>query len=308
MSTVIATWNIYWLGSTDPHKHAARSAEDERAIAEVIRRRSPDVLALQEIVDPAMLQRILALAGGHERTYVIEAGGQPLTSARLPLDPAQGRQSVFFCYDSEKFKVDRWAALSSPGGRRPLAVDFWHKDSKTGFTAVAVHLKAGWTNGFLDEDEGRQRREEAAALAAWLKGEATAENPGFPKPGYDRVVVLGDLNAELNLPGAPPRDPNDSLRPLADLAQQGWTIDDPAPDGEHRITSLFESDTYVIDLMLLSPAMADALTNPKPSVYAWDFDPLLAGPEAFHDGPGGSGKLKNYHVSDHRMVWAAADL
>ena len=75
MEIVLATWNIYWLGSTPPKEKGARTEEDLKTIGDVIRHVSPDVLALQEIVDPEVLKDVLRHASSGGREYVIEAGG-----------------------------------------------------------------------------------------------------------------------------------------------------------------------------------------------------------------------------------------
>lgn len=307
MELALATWNIYWFGANPPKEGGTRTEGDLRKIGEVIRRLSPSVLALQEIVDAELLKQVLSYASGDGREYTIEAEGALLTSApQESLDPAKGRQKVFFCYDRNTIAVRRWAPLDSPGSRKPLAADFWHEPSGTGFTAVAVHLQAGYPN-FLDQEDAGRRRREAGSLRDWLTGRAADGNPAFPEPGYPRVVAMGDFNAELNLSGESPADPHGSLDPLREMEAQGWFVRRPQPTEGRWRTTLFANDRYVIDLMILSPGMAD-VTNALPSVYAWDFDPALGGPDAFRSGAAEFDPLKHYAVSDHRIVRSTARL
>lgn len=65
----IATWNIYWLGDRTK-KLITRAKADHKLIAEVIKNISPDVLALEEIVDPLVMETILKLASGDGKDYV----------------------------------------------------------------------------------------------------------------------------------------------------------------------------------------------------------------------------------------------
>ena len=57
----LATWNIYWLGERSG-KRIKRTDEDENLIARVIAQVSPDVLSIQEVVDPFVLERVLSRA------------------------------------------------------------------------------------------------------------------------------------------------------------------------------------------------------------------------------------------------------
>jgi len=288
----IATWNIYWLGDRTGDK-VVRGPEDEQIIARVIARLAPDVLALQEVVDPLVMERILGLANGPGLDYVIRADDAWLTSDPDPTVEAN-LQKAFLCINRETVDFLRGAVIS--GGpedyvRQPYAAVLLHRASGREFLAVAVHLRAGYPT-FLDKTDAGVRKREATALAKWLQGEALAENPDFPQPEQEECLVLGDFNAEF-------QDPNHSLDPLA-LA--GWTWHNPQPDGNHWETAMFAGDRYVIDLILLSPEMAARVQSP-PTIYAWDHDPALGGPARFHLGPDGSGSLRNYRVSDHRPVW-----
>ena len=171
-----------------------------------------------------------------------------------------------------------------------------HRASGREFVAVVGHLRSGYPD-FLGVDDAKARKREATALAEWLEGTAEAKNPGFPKPEHDHIAVLGDFNAQLD-------DPNGSLDPLA---LPGWTWDNPQPDGDRRETALYNGDRLVIDFIILSPALA-AKVGKAPSVYAWDCDPALGGPGAFHQDPNDpDSDLKDYKVSDHRPVYAEFD-
>jgi endonuclease/exonuclease/phosphatase family metal-dependent hydrolase len=291
----IATWNIYWLG--DRTGKIARTAQDERLIADVIGRLAPDVLALQEVVDPFVMERILKLASTGGRNYVIRTDSAGwLTSDPNP-EGATGLQKPFLCFNAQTVGFVRGAAVKGGPkfGRKPYAAVLRDLASGREFVAAAVHLRAGFPS-FLDPEDAEDRAREASALAEWLRGKAEAKNAEFPKPGLEDVVVLGDFNAQLD-------DPNDSLDPLA---LPGWRWENPAPDQGRRETALYESDRLVIDFIILSPTMAARIATP-PSVYAWDYDPAFGGPSNFHSGPGGSGDLKGYGVSDHRPVYAVID-
>lgn len=290
----VATWNIYWLGERVGDK-IQRSESDYKLIAQAIDRLSPDVLALEEIVDPLVMEHILALASTEDRDYVIKASDANwLTSDSHPLDASNGLQKVFLCINNKTVEFIMGAAIKGgPGGRRPYAAKLRHRSSGKEFVVVGVHLRSGFPN-FLDQEDAGVRRKEVEALIRWLRGEAQEANPSFPKPDCDDVIVLGDCNAEKD-------DPNESLSPLGMGSMSDWLWDKPAPDGAQWETALFAGDRFVIDFILLSPSLRTTVVSP-PSVYAWDHDAALGGPSKFHEGPNGSGDLKGYGVSDHRPV------
>ena len=177
----IATWNIYWLGDRDG-EHIVRTEDDEKLIAQVIARFAPDVLALQEIVDPCGHGARRQAASGAGRDYAIRVDDAWLTSDPDPTAP-NNLQKVFLCINTATIEFIRGAALEGGPkiGRKPYAAVLRQRASGQEFIAVVVHLRAGFP-AFLDKRDARQRQKEATALANWLQGEAAAENPAFPRP------------------------------------------------------------------------------------------------------------------------------
>jgi hypothetical protein len=117
-------------------------------------------------------------------------------------------------------------------------------------------------------------------------------NPSFPTPATQDIVIMGDFNAEKV------GDPNNSLLPFAqgDMANWQWSI--PLPDNGHSHTAI--EDKYIIDHIIFSPSIATSA--PAPQIYAYDYDPALGGPEAFHGLAAGVKR-----VSDHRPVTCILD-
>ncbi|HEX5714514.1 MAG TPA: endonuclease/exonuclease/phosphatase family protein [Thermoanaerobaculia bacterium] len=290
----LATWNIYWFGDR-AGEHIIRSAEDRATIAEVIKNLSPDVLALQEIVDPLALEEVIRLANGGGKNYAIRSStGQWFTSDPNPADVSNSFQKAFLCINTEAVEFLKGASIrGGPGGRRPYAAALRHRSSGIEFVAVVVHLRSGFPV-FLDPADAEVRRREAAALARWLTADASGDNPDFPEPGSPRVIVLGDFNAELG-------DPNHSLDVLREGTLSEWFWVAPQPDAGQHATAI--DDGYTIDFIILSPAALNNVET-QPTIYAYDHDAGFGGPSRFHQGAGGTGPLKNYGVSDHRPVVA----
>jgi endonuclease/exonuclease/phosphatase family metal-dependent hydrolase len=296
----IATWNIYWLGDRTGEK-IIRSETDYELIARVVRHLAPDVLALEEIVDPSEMEKILELANVDGGDYIIRSGETTwLTSDSTPEDPSSALQKVFVCINNKTTEFVKGAAIrGGPTGRRPYALKLRQRSSGKECIAVGVHLRSGFP-AFLDPDDAAVRLKETDALSRWLQGATIAENPAYPKPDLDDVFVLGDFNAEID-------DPNDSLAPLSTGSMAGWLWNKPEPDGDHWETALYAGDRLVIDFIMFSESLRHKVTS-GPRIYAWDHDPEMGGSTEFHSGPNGSGDLKGYGVSDHRPVFADLEL
>ena len=117
----VATWNIYWLGN---QAKIQRSESDHKLIAQVIRHVKPDVLALEEIVDPVEMEQILALANGEGVDYRIKSSDSNwFTSDPKPLDPEKKLQKPFLCINNQTVEVVKGASiLGGPWGRKPYAM------------------------------------------------------------------------------------------------------------------------------------------------------------------------------------------
>lgn len=290
-SVKLATWNIYWLGDRAGNQ-IRRTDEDENLIARVIAHISPDILAVQEVVDPKALERILNIANAESgRDYIIRDGDTWFTSDSRPTSETSHWQKVFIGIDRNTIEFIRGAAIRGTRGRKPYAAELQHRNSGHEVAAVVVHFQSGYPV-FLDEEDAQKRRRQARSLARWLQGDAEDKNPDLPRPASSQIVVLGDFNAELN-------DPNESLLPLQEGSSTDWSWEVPQDDAGHNATAI--DDGYIIDFIMFSPTMAP-LVEDGPRIYAWDHDPAFGGATAFHTGADGSGRLRSYGVSDHRPV------
>jgi len=295
----IATWNIYWLGERTGEK-IQRSESDYELIARAIRQLAPDVLALEEIVDPLVMETILKLVNADGFDYTIRSGSDWLTSDPHPTDQGSNLQKPFICINNKTVEVVKGSTIfGGPSGRRPYALKLRERSSGKEFIAIGVHLRSGYPD-FLDDGDADVRRKEVKGITAWLQGDGTTANHNYPRPDCDDVLLFGDFNAQMD-------DPNHSLDGLTSGNMAHWLWQKPAPDGNHWETALYEGDHFVIDFILLSESLKQKVVS-GPKVYAWDFDPQMGGGTAFHVGPNGSGNLKGYGVSDHRPVFVDVEL
>jgi hypothetical protein len=216
-----------------------------------------------------------------------------LTSDSHPASETNNWQKTFLCINESTIEFVAGGAIRGGPGRKPYAAELRHRESGREFTAVAVHFQSGFPD-FLNHEDAERRKAQVAALTRWLDGDAAEANPHLEGPGSDQIIVLGDFNAEKD-------DPNDSLSALQTGSFANWQWELPTAESGPAATAI--NDGYLIDFIMFSPGMVDSAASPE--IYAYDLDPTLGGPAAFHMGVDGSGLLRiPPRVSDHRPVTA----
>jgi len=159
----VATWNL--------RQFSERRDVDLRAIAEVIRASSFDVVAVQEVKRE-----------GRQVDALLNTLGPPWRATSL--SPVTGNHERFvFLYDGDHVQeVEGGHFVHSPRaatfGRTPYQATF--RAGQFDFTLVAVHLT--WE----DKEHRRRESEALAGLAADVAGESAEKD----------VIILGDFNAQ----------------------------------------------------------------------------------------------------------------
>jgi hypothetical protein len=234
----------------------------------MIERMAPDVLAVQEVGDPAALHDLTGRVGGSWHVALSE-------------QPDERGIRVGFASRLEIERVDAFRRF--PGRLAPVQVE---DDGTTagemgrgglgariaGIELVTCHLKSkllSFPGGrFTPRDEGERARYGAYALylraaeAATLRGHADALIDGA---GAERaVVVLGDLNDELQAattqvllgpPGSELGTPGFD-RPDQGDARRLWNLA-PLIPAERRFTRIYRGRRELIDHVLASRAVVD---------------------------------------------------
>ncbi|MDP2308671.1 MAG: endonuclease/exonuclease/phosphatase family protein [Pseudomonadota bacterium] len=293
----IATFNVYWFGTTRPI--VEREPEDDQLVAQVLARLDADVVALQEICDLPRLERVLraaaALSGRDLRVRVGEAfvtSGRPHELADTAL------QKVVYAWDPATVEPIVWGPLGGgPALRPPLLATFRDRADGAALSLAAVHLKSGLMGAPLADASAALRLREAAHLSRWLDGAALGP-VGALQAGAGPRVVLGDFNA---------REDDPSIAPLRSLPGWAWPKA-VLPAGDPWTTWL---DREVIDHVAAS---SEARFVGSPRVFAFDRDPALGDAAFFHRVDGFVAQrargfprapVENlYRVSDHRPVVA----
>jgi endonuclease/exonuclease/phosphatase family metal-dependent hydrolase len=267
---IVATWNLENLylpgGEFGPRDGAAYDAKLD-ALAATIQAIEPDVLAVQEVGDPAALDDLIERIGG-------------AWHAALSAQPDERGIRVGFISRPQLEDVtelrrfpDRLAPVQveddgetiNEMGRGGLAV------RAGGIALVTCHLKSkllSFPGGrFNPHDEGERARYAAYALyrrageAVTVRAHADALLPGG-------VVVLGDLNddaqaattqlllgppgSEIGTPGFDAPDKGDARR-LWNLA--------PLIPAERRYTRIYRGRRELIDHVLVSKPVVDRVTR-----------------------------------------------
>ncbi|MDP2313760.1 MAG: endonuclease/exonuclease/phosphatase family protein [Pseudomonadota bacterium] len=294
----IATFNVYWFGTTRPGI-VDRTPDDDDLVARVLAGLDADVLALQEICDLPRLERVLRRAATFSgRDRHLRVGDSFVTSARPSELADTANQKVVCAWDPATVEPLAWGALGGgPALRPPLLATFRDRRDGAALTLAALHLKSGFMGAPLTDESAALRLREAAYLARWLSGEnvgptALAQAPLGP------LVALGDMNARRDDP---------TLEPLRRLPGWSWPV--PTLPAEDPWTTFL--DREVIDHIGASPAARFVGT---PYAYAFDRDPALGGRAWFHAVEDFSAQrargfprapVENlYRVSDHRPVVA----
>lgn len=281
----LATFNIYWLGGNQ----IQRTDDDLGKIAQVIAKLKADVLAFQEIVGVAELQRILDLASRKTgRSYqLFDAADKLLGEAK------SGGQKAVVTYDKQRYEL--LAASPIYGGGKGLAFGLRLQDIAGGgqVTVIGVHLKSGQPF-FTDAQSAATRKKQCQHLQDWVAGKEQAKNPVIPMPlPGEHVVILGDFNALYRSDDPDLAGVVVSLDPLREGAMAAWWWQDPLADpaGGGRVT-VYE-ERLLIDYVMLSPSLKDRILQP-PVIYAFDQDPEIG--------------VAGQRLSDHRPVWVELDI
>ncbi len=158
----VATWNL---------KQFPATSEAPARVAEAMQALDADVIAVQEVQDPAGFQTLVKAMPGYQGVLATPQAG--LTPIRVGL---LWRTSTVALGTSEELFT------SSPLFPRPvLRADFDVAAVGARFSVITVHLKAGTTQA----DE-QQRIDSARALVGQV---AAIQNAG-----EDEVLLLGDFN------------------------------------------------------------------------------------------------------------------
>ncbi len=278
---IVATWNLENLylpgGEFGPRDEAAYEAKLD-ALASTIDAIRPDVLAVQEVGDPAAFDDLTARIGG---TWHVELSEQP--DDRGIRVGFAARAAITRVAPVRRFpdllapvQVEDDGATTGELGRGGLSVRVG------GIDLVTCHLKSkllSFPGGrFNPHDEGERARYAAYALyrrageAVTVRAHADTLLPGS-------VVVLGDLNDEvqaattqvlLGPPGSEIGTPGFD-RPDAGDARRLWNLA-PLIPADRRFTRIYRGRHELIDHVLVSHALVDRVvrvdtsTSPLPSI------------------------------------------
>ena len=267
---IVATWNLENLylpgGDFGPRDQAAYDAKLD-ALAATIRALAPDVLAVQEVGDPAALDDLTDRVGGDWHvalsTLADDRGIRVGFIARPPLEDVSEFRG--FPDRLAPVQVEDDGETAREMGRGGLAV------RAGGLELVTCHLKSKlltFPGGrFNPRDEGERARYAAYALyrrageAVTVRAHADTLLPGG-------VVVLGDLNDEvqaattqvlLGPPGSEIGTPGFE-RPDQGDARRLWNVA-PLIPAERRYSRIYRGRRELIDHVLVGKPVVDRVTR-----------------------------------------------
>ena len=309
---VLGTWNLenlYRPGGQFGPKDQAAYDRKLTVLAATITAVNPDVLAVQEIGEPAALDDLVALLPG---TWTITLSTHPdprgiRVGFLTRTAPTSAAEVVDFPSPLRPVQVgDAATDAAAAMGRGALHI---HLDDLGGqsLDLVTVHLKSKlltFPNGrFNPTDEDERARFAAYALnrrAAEATTVRTAATAILDGQGQDRpLVVLGDLNdteqaSTTQLLYGPPGSQYGTggfSQPDRGDGQRLWNLAPQIP-AEHRYSRVFEGQRELIDHILISHALLSRLqsVDTQPNQVA----SITSNPAARRDAP----------ASDHAPVIA----
>ncbi len=295
---LLATWNLENLfkpgsrfGPDDERTYRAKVAALGARIADV----APDVLAVQEVGDPAALDDVLKRAGGRWQVVLSEfpdeRGIRVGLASRTRL--ADVVQLHAFPEKLAPVQADDRGGTIGAMGRGALAARLVAEDVEL----VTCHLKSKLLSfgpdRFEPRDEGERARYAAYGLFRRAAEAATVRAHVDAVVARRPVCVLGDLNDEttaattqllLGPPGSEIGTPGFE-RPDRGDASRLWNLAPFIPE-ERRFTRRYRGRGELIDHVLVSQALVRAVvrvdTVGEPPSIADDPDLRLDEPASDH--------------------------
>lgn len=191
-TATIGTFNIEWLGQK------ARSDEDYKQIAQVIKDSGASVLGVEEIADIEGLKGVMKHLPDHG--YILGKSGKQMVGMIFDKNRVK--------YDAKSIQVLDEVTLGNPNMRPPLSVDM--KVDNYDFNFTVMHLKAGF-----DERAIGIREQQAQKMNEWVK------NRQANSPDKDMIIV-GDYNDFNNSNTLNKMDKDNPLDFATDEAGKGF--------------------------------------------------------------------------------------
>ncbi len=176
----LATWNIRWLNQAqyapDSSQEGQRSQADFAKLAQYARALDADLVALQEVGDPASVARIFPPA--QYQFWWVEQGGRQ-------------RVALVARHDLKLERLADYRELANSGGRAGL--DLRLKLGQHSLRLLLVHLKSGCHHDGLESLSAQRYacarfKLDLAYLERWIDLRAQAGEP---------FLILGDFNRQL---------------------------------------------------------------------------------------------------------------
>jgi endonuclease/exonuclease/phosphatase family metal-dependent hydrolase len=316
----IGTWNLENLFRPGgPAGASTQEAYDAKlaGLAETIRSLDPDVLAVQEVGDPAALQDLADRLDGFTHVATADPDGRGIRVGYLSkLELQQTRQVATFPSPLRPIQVDDTNSDEAAMGR-PALVTTITTPAGQPVDLITCHLKSKLLTfpggAFSTHDEGLRARYGAYALfrraaeAATVRDAATQLLAGN---GQERaVIVLGDLNDEPSaattqiLQGPPGSEIGTGGYDTPDQGDGArlWNLFPRIQPPDNRYSRIYRGNRELIDHILASHLVTHHVTDGDVTAGL----PNTPAPASIQDNPN---TRRNAPASDHRPLVATIDL
>ena len=276
----VGTWNVENLFRPGgPFGPKTQQAYDDKlqALKAVIDRLAPDVLAVQEVGEPAALDELVAKLDGQWHTALATVFDQvhPIRVGFISRFPLANPQDVNAFPAPLRPVQSGDANANSQGAMGRGALHVTVDAHGTQIDLISCHLKSKllqFPGGFQPADEGERARFGAYALyrrAAQATTVRAFADGLLQNQGDQRaVIVLGDLNDEplaattqilLGPPGSEIGTPGET-RPDQGDPSRLWNLAPRIPEA-HRYSRIFNGRHELIDHILVSRALLQGATQ-----------------------------------------------
>jgi predicted extracellular nuclease len=316
----IGTWNLENLfrpgGPSGPTTQQAYDAKLV-ALTETITALDPDVLAVQEIGDPAAVQDLADRLAGYAHVATADPDGRGIRVGFLSkLELQQTHQVATFPAPLQPIQVDDTPTAEAAMGR-PALVTTAATPAGQRLDLISCHLKSKLLTfpggAFSTHDEGQRARYGAYALFRRAAEAVTVRDAAarlLDGEGTERaVIVLGDLNDEPTaattqiLQGPPGSEIGTGGYTTSDQGDGArlWNLFPRIQPADNRYSRIYRGNHELIDHILASHLVTHRVADGDVTAGL----PAGAPPASIQDNPTAR---RNAPASDHRPLVVTINL
>jgi endonuclease/exonuclease/phosphatase family metal-dependent hydrolase len=180
----VMCWNVRLESVVPPN--GARS----ESFIRIVRAMNPDLIALQEIISPDVVEKVRSLMDrefplSDGESWNVHSVADNLLISRLPLQQTDGKLVAEYPYPDLGYPDFHYGYATALLKRHD-------NDNDLGFYVVAMHNKSG-----VGEENERLRQLQSDSIARWIRDVRDEDSPTAIATGTP-IIILGDMNVLTN--------------------------------------------------------------------------------------------------------------